>query len=42
MDQQRADGRGRIYDRAGFQLIEEEPHHSFGKDLIGQVLARDL
>lgn len=32
----------RIYDRAGFQLIEEEPHHSFGKDLIGQVLARDL
>lgn len=32
----------RIYDRAGFQLIEEEAHHSFGKDLIGQVLARDL
>lgn len=32
----------RIYDRAGFTLIEEEPHHSFGHDLIGQVLARDL
>lgn len=32
----------RIYDKAGFQLIEEEPHRSFGKDLIGQVLARDL
>ena len=32
----------RIYDRVGFELIEEEPHHSFGKDLIGQVLARDL
>lgn len=32
----------RIYDRAGFQLVEEEAHHSFGKDLIGQVLAREL
>ncbi|OEZ49281.1 mycothiol acetyltransferase [Janthinobacterium sp. MP5059B] len=32
----------RIYDKAGFQLVEEEVHHSFGKDLIGQVLARDL
>ena len=32
----------RIYDKAGFQLVEEEAHHSFGKDLIGQVLAREL
>ena len=32
----------RIYDKAGFHLVEEEAHHSFGKDLIGQVLARDL
>ncbi|KAB8061051.1 GNAT family N-acetyltransferase [Janthinobacterium sp. FT14W] len=32
----------RIYDKAGFQLVEEEAHHSFGKDLLGQVLARDL
>jgi len=32
----------RIYDRAGFQLVEEEAHHSFGKDLIGQVLTREL
>ncbi len=32
----------RIYDKAGFQLVEEEAHHSFGKDLVGQVLARDL
>jgi DNA-binding MarR family transcriptional regulator/N-acetylglutamate synthase-like GNAT family acetyltransferase len=35
-------GARRIYDKAGFHLIEEEPHHSFGKDLVGQVLARDL
>ena len=35
-------GARRIYDRAGFELVEEEAHHSFGKDLIGQVLARDL
>ena len=32
----------RIYERAGFALLEEEPHHSFGKDLIGQVWGRDL
>src|SRR5262249_12126238 len=27
----------RIYLDRGFTLIEEEPHHSFGKDLVGQV-----
>ena len=32
----------RIYDKAGFQLVEEEAHQSFGKELVGQVLARDL
>ncbi|MFM7000677.1 MAG: GNAT family N-acetyltransferase, partial [Limnohabitans sp.] len=32
----------RIYERAGFTLLEEEPHHSFGKDLIGQVWGREL
>lgn len=36
-----ADAR-RIYEKAGFQLIEEEAHHSFGQDLVGQVWARDL
>ena len=32
--------RARIYDKAGFQLVEEEAHHSVGKDLVGQVLGR--
>ena len=32
----------RIYERAGFVLLEEEAHQSFGKDLIGQVWGRDL
>ena len=27
----------RIYLDRGFSLIEEEPHHSFGHDLVGQV-----
>jgi DNA-binding MarR family transcriptional regulator/GNAT superfamily N-acetyltransferase len=26
----------RIYQAAGFQLIREEPHRSFGRDLVGQ------
>jgi GNAT superfamily N-acetyltransferase len=32
----------RIYDVAGFRLVAEEPHHSFGHDLVGQHLALDL
>lgn len=32
----------RIYEKAGFGMIEETPHHSFGKDLLGQTWARDL
>ena len=26
----------RIYQATGFRLVNEEPHHSFGKDLVGQ------
>jgi DNA-binding MarR family transcriptional regulator/GNAT superfamily N-acetyltransferase len=32
----------RIYQRAGFRLIQEEPHHSFGHDLVGQQWSREL
>ncbi|MGZ4279522.1 MAG: bifunctional helix-turn-helix transcriptional regulator/GNAT family N-acetyltransferase [Solirubrobacteraceae bacterium] len=32
----------RIYERAGFALDAEEPHHSFGVDLVGQTWSRGL
>jgi GNAT superfamily N-acetyltransferase len=32
----------RIYLDRGFKLVEEEPHHSFGVDLVGQVYELDL
>ena len=27
----------RIYERAGYRLVHEEPHHSFGHDLVGET-----
>jgi DNA-binding MarR family transcriptional regulator/GNAT superfamily N-acetyltransferase len=32
----------RIYQRAGFELREEAPHHSFGHDLVEQIWWREL
>ncbi|KRB31815.1 MULTISPECIES: helix-turn-helix domain-containing GNAT family N-acetyltransferase [Mesorhizobium] len=31
-----------IYQAVGFKLTEEEPHHSFGKDLVGQTWDLEL
>ncbi|MGC3861950.1 GNAT family N-acetyltransferase [Micromonospora chersina] len=31
-----------IYLSRGFRLVQEEPHHSFGTDLTGQVYEREL
>jgi hypothetical protein len=27
----------KIYQEAGFRLVSEAPHHSFGHDLVGQI-----
>lgn len=32
----------RIYEAAGFTLVKQERHHSFGHDLVGQHWALDL
>ena len=32
----------RVYLEAGFELVAEEPHHSYGVDLVGQTYQREL
>jgi DNA-binding MarR family transcriptional regulator/N-acetylglutamate synthase-like GNAT family acetyltransferase len=33
---------GHIYGKAGFRLIDQKKHHSFGHDLVGQIYERKL
>jgi DNA-binding MarR family transcriptional regulator/GNAT superfamily N-acetyltransferase len=32
----------RIYEKAGFHMVKQEPHHSFGYDLIAQIWELEL
>ena len=31
-----------VYEKAGYQLVAEEAHHSFGQDLVGETWKLDL
>jgi GNAT superfamily N-acetyltransferase len=31
-----------IYETTGFELVHSEPHHSFGKHVVGETWERDL
>ncbi len=31
-----------LYEQAGFELVSEETHHSFGQDMVGQIWSRSL
>ena len=31
-----------LYEQAGFELVSEETHHSFGQDMVGQIWRRAL
>ena len=32
----------RIYENAGFRIVQREPHRSFGHDLVGEIWEREL
>jgi GNAT superfamily N-acetyltransferase len=35
-------GARRIYDRAGFALVDDQPHSDFGPPVVGQNLSLEL